>query len=608
MNPHSTTRAVDVVAIGAGPFNLGLAALASTVDDLDLVVLERAAEVSWHPGMLLDDASLQVSFLADLVTLVAPTHPLSFLAYLADRDRMYPFYIRERFHPTRLEYQDYLRWAAARLPSVRFGHEVVSVSETDDGFTVTAVHRGEHVSWHAADLVLGVGTEPDIADTLAGLPADRLLHTADYLPRREQAVSARRVTVVGSGQSGAEVFLDLLRAQTDEGPEITWLTRTESFAPLDYTKLVLEMTTPEYVRYFHSLPENARYNLVAAQWRHYKGISTETLEAIHDQLYQRELRGGPRVELRAAVAVTDAFVEEVPDSASERCHPMEPEPLTSTVNPGWSSGFEPGPPSEPRPPTDEPVIASVHVSPAGPGADLATTVSLDPPPLLTTEPPLSVAPGRRCHDQEPVYGPNHFGLARTFGLPDRDDPPGYETGAPTTEVDPLTNTCPGVSLGSTFSLEPDPDQDEPGMAEQDHERSPVREQVSLRCLHRDTGESSWHATDLVIAATGYRRDFPAFLASIRARVRTDDRGNPRVRLDHSLELDPTRAGRIFVSNADTHTHGVAAPDLGIGAWRNASIINTIVGREVYRLPRHTAYTTFDPRPDFGRLPEERHHG
>ncbi|MGH3950433.1 MAG: SidA/IucD/PvdA family monooxygenase, partial [Pseudonocardiaceae bacterium] len=35
----------DVVAIGCGPFNLGLAALAAGVDDLDLVVLEEHPEL-----------------------------------------------------------------------------------------------------------------------------------------------------------------------------------------------------------------------------------------------------------------------------------------------------------------------------------------------------------------------------------------------------------------------------------------------------------------------------------------------------------------------------------------------------------------------------------
>src|SRR5690349_15168858 len=100
----------DLVAIGCGPFNLGLAALASRLQSLDLAVFDARTEFSWHPGMMFDDAKLQLSFLADLVSLIDPTHPLSFLAYLRDADRLYPFYIREVFHPTRREYEAYLRW------------------------------------------------------------------------------------------------------------------------------------------------------------------------------------------------------------------------------------------------------------------------------------------------------------------------------------------------------------------------------------------------------------------------------------------------------------------------------------------------------------------
>ncbi len=65
-----------------------------------------------------------------------------------------------------------------------------------------------------------------------------------------------------------------------------------------------------------------------------------------------------------------------------------------------------------------------------------------------------------------------------------------------------------------------------------------------------------------------------------------------MRLDHSIELDPAVSGRVFVANADLHSHGVAAPDLGIGAYRNATILNAVTGREVYRLPKNTAFTSF----------------
>ncbi|WP_016699291.1 lysine N(6)-hydroxylase/L-ornithine N(5)-oxygenase family protein [Actinoalloteichus spitiensis] len=422
----------DLLAVGCGPFNLGLAALASTVDDLDLVVCEEHDELSWHPGLMFDDALLQVSFLADLVTLVDPGHPLSFLRYLRDRDRLYRFYVRERFHPTRLEYQDYLRWAAERLPAVRFGHRVENVTwDARAGRFAVGVRdtAGTTTTVLARDLVLGIGTEPSIPPALAGLPADRLVHSGDYLHRAASVERAGRVTVVGSGQSGAEIALDLLRRGTD-APALSWLTRTPVFAPLDYSKLVLEMTTPDYVRYFHGLDGAVRDTLVAGQWRHYKGISEATLEELHDVLYRRQLHPeASDVELRSGVAVLGA-------------------------------------------------------------------------------------------EEDPAGG------------------------------------------------------------------------AVLTCHHADTGREFRHRTDLVVAATGYRQRHPKFLAPLAPAVHTDHAGRPVVRLDHSVELDPHITGRVFVSNADLHSHGVAAPDLGIGAVRNATILNAVTGRECYRPPRDTAFTRF----------------
>jgi siderophore synthetase component len=67
------TDAHDVVGIGLGPFNLGLAAMLDGAEsDVDAAFLERDAEFTWHEGMLLEGATLEVPFLADLVTL-APT-------------------------------------------------------------------------------------------------------------------------------------------------------------------------------------------------------------------------------------------------------------------------------------------------------------------------------------------------------------------------------------------------------------------------------------------------------------------------------------------------------------------------------------------------------
>ena len=90
--------------------------------------LEARDGFDWHPGMLLDDATLQVPFLADLVTMADPTSRWSFLNYLKQSGHLYPFYIRESFYPLRREYDDYCRWAAESLPSVRFGERVAAVA------------------------------------------------------------------------------------------------------------------------------------------------------------------------------------------------------------------------------------------------------------------------------------------------------------------------------------------------------------------------------------------------------------------------------------------------------------------------------------------------
>ena len=152
----------DFIAIGLGPYNLGLACLTAPIDDLDGLFFEARDEFAWHPGMLLESATLQTPFIADLVTLADPTSPYSFLKYLKETGRLYPFYIRESFFPMRSEYNAYCRWAAAKLGNLRFGHRVTEVTydAAGDCYTVTG-HigaTGETRTHSARRLVLGTGT------------------------------------------------------------------------------------------------------------------------------------------------------------------------------------------------------------------------------------------------------------------------------------------------------------------------------------------------------------------------------------------------------------------------------------------------------------------
>jgi lysine N6-hydroxylase len=123
---------IDIAGIGIGPFNLGLAALLDGHPEVSHLFLERKTEFRWHEGLLLPGTTLQVPFLADLVTMADPTHPLSYLNYLHHHDRLHAFYYYDNFQVPRLEYDHYCRWAAQRLGSCRFDEDVCDVTYDAD--------------------------------------------------------------------------------------------------------------------------------------------------------------------------------------------------------------------------------------------------------------------------------------------------------------------------------------------------------------------------------------------------------------------------------------------------------------------------------------------
>ncbi|MEU0957019.1 lysine N(6)-hydroxylase/L-ornithine N(5)-oxygenase family protein [Streptomyces niveus] len=451
-------RPHDLVGIGIGPFNLSLAALADGVHGgLAATFYEQRPAFHWHPGLLLDGATLQVPFLADLVTLVDPASPWSFLSYLRARERLYPFYFAERFHIQRAEYDAYCRWVSEQLPGLHFGHQVdavrwnaeralfeVDFTQLDRDGEVEALGRA-----YTHNVALGIGTEPYVPEPLkllADTPTVPVIHSADYLDHRERILEAEHITVVGSGQSGAEVFLDLLRARPKGAEKIHWLARTEAFSPMEYSKLGLEQFTPDYTSYFHALPERVRDELVPRQWQLHKGIDADTIAAIHDELYRRTLDGG------------------------------------------W------------------------------------------PDAVLT--------PGV---------------LVRTAGR-----------------------------VGAT--------------------------RIELHLEHGQQGGRSRLTTDAVVLATGYReRPLSRLLAGLDPYMCLDKSLRPRVDERHRLVLDPSVTGSVYVQNAERHTHGVGAPDLGLAAWRSATILNSLTGTEPYPLPRRTAFTSFglDGRERHRKVPAPR---
>ena len=252
------------------------------------------------------------------------------------------------------------------------------------------------------------------------------MHTADYLPARERLQRCRTITLVGSGQSAAEVYHDLLAASPDHDYDLVWLTRSPRYFPMEYTKLTLELTSPEYSTYFQGLPDATRARLLREQRSLYKGISGELVDAISDLHYRLRVQGhGPRTTLVTNTSLTGAT---------------------------WDG---------------------------------------------------------RAYD--------------------------------------------------------------------------------LVLHHDETGEDFALRTDGLVLGTGYRAELPAFLDGVCDRLRLDGEGRPCA--DASYAVDVT--GReVFVQNAEEHTHGFVAPDLGMGAHRSATILNAVTGREAYPVEKRVATQTF----------------
>lgn len=186
---------VDVIGIGIGPFNLGLAALSEEVNEIDALFFERSEAFHWHPGMLIEGTTLQVPFLADLVSMADVKSKYSFLNYLQEQNRLYSFYFLEDFHIPRKEYSHYCRWVADQLDSCRFGMNVESVSLIEKAGEKRYEVHVRHVKdqtvevFESKHLVLGIGTQPAIPASLQPALGEKVFHSADYLKRKKKAVS-----------------------------------------------------------------------------------------------------------------------------------------------------------------------------------------------------------------------------------------------------------------------------------------------------------------------------------------------------------------------------------------------------------------------------------
>ncbi len=308
------SRPLDLVGVGFGPSNLALAiaieehnATCAPGERVEARFLERQDTFRWHPGMLLDGATMQIAFPKDLVTFRNPASTFSFFSYLFDKGRLVDFVNHQTFFPTRHEFNDYLRWAAERVDAdVHYGATVTRVGgvrgadgvvdefevETADGRTV-----------RTRNLAVGAGLQEQIPDWAT--PSPRCFHNHQFLFRIEELPELvhQRFVVLGAGQSAAEVVQYLHRHYPQA--EVHSVFSRYGYSPADDSPYANRIFDPSTVDELHGAERQERERVLELhRSTNYSVVDIELINELYTTEYQELVRGKRRLFMRRASEIS----------------------------------------------------------------------------------------------------------------------------------------------------------------------------------------------------------------------------------------------------------------------------------------------------------------
>lgn len=303
----------DLICVGFGPASLAIAVAlhdaleggqpTSKTDRPSVRFLERQRQFSWHAGMLLPGAKMQITFIKDLATLRNPRSEFTFLNYLYRKDRLVQFSNLGTFLPQRIEYEDYMKWCAGWFEDVvDYNQSVqsVSVSESDPTtgavkvFKVTSLDqssRKENVL-KAKHVVIATGGKPSMPTCLPS-SHPRILHSSQYATGVSDMFPPgkhpRSVAVLGAGQSAAEVFSNI--PSRFPGAKSYLLIRGAALRPSDDSPFVNEIFDPDRVDDVYSQQPDVRAQEIARdKGTNYSVVRLELLEHIYDAMYSYRIQ------------------------------------------------------------------------------------------------------------------------------------------------------------------------------------------------------------------------------------------------------------------------------------------------------------------------------
>ncbi|MBR0645957.1 lysine N(6)-hydroxylase/L-ornithine N(5)-oxygenase family protein [Plastoroseomonas hellenica] len=323
----------DVIGIGFGPSNLALAIALDAIAQRGTPApkahfIEKQESFCWHRGMLLPDSDMQVSFLKDLVTLRDPTSRFTFTNYLHQKGRLEAFINQRSFFPSRIEFNDYLTWAATQFDTACFyGEEVVAIDlDGSDGSPsllriASQDAAGRMITRHARDAVIALGGSPSIPPVFTPLRRDpRITHSSRYLeniaPLEARRSTALHLAVIGGGQSAAEIALDLHGRFPEARIDLVF--RGQALKPADDTPFVNEIFNPDFTDFvFAQAADRRRDILQEFRSTNYAVVDAALIERLYAILYQQTVTGRrhlalcPRREVCAAAPGPQGIVLDI---------------------------------------------------------------------------------------------------------------------------------------------------------------------------------------------------------------------------------------------------------------------------------------------------------
>lgn len=192
-----------------------------------------------------------------------------------------------------------MAWVAHNLPTCQFDRAIREVDHDGQSFRL----RGDDGKTILARAIsIGTGPVPYVPQ---GTPlGPNCFHGIDYL-NRTPVISGRRVAVVGGGQTGAEIMLDLL-GQLEGPAELTWLSRRSAFWHLQEGGLIDQIYTPGYSETYRGLPTEVQARILEDQKLSSDGLTPATADALYQIVYRRRhLDGRGGITLRPGRTMTE---------------------------------------------------------------------------------------------------------------------------------------------------------------------------------------------------------------------------------------------------------------------------------------------------------------